>query len=267
MVGLKTHAKAALVVREEDDGIRRYCHVGTGNYNSRTARVYEDFGLLSADPDLGADLTELFNFLTGYSRQLGFRKILLAPVSLRNDIIALIDEQASLGARGHIVMKVNNLADQPIIDALYRASTAGVPVELIVRSVCCLVPGVAGVSETIRVRSIVGRYLEHSRVFVFGPPGPDAKYFIGSSDLMPGNLDRRIEAVTPVETLDLKARLQEVIDIDLADDVLTWRLGADGVWERSAEDGTSSQRRLQELALVRARRRRDPEALARPDQI
>jgi polyphosphate kinase len=267
LVGLKTHAKAALVVRDEDDGIHRYCHIGTGNYNSKTARLYEDFGLLSADPALGADLTELFNFLTGYSRELSFRKIFLAPVSLRNEVIALIDQQAALGPEGHIVIKINNLADQAIIDALYRASQAGVPIELIVRTVCGLVPGIEGLSETIRVRSILGRYLEHSRIFVFGPPGPDAAYFIGSSDLMPGNLDRRIEAMTPVDSAELKARLQEVIDIDLADDVPAWQLGPEGIWERVAADGVSSQRRLQELALVRARRRRDPDALSSAERV
>jgi polyphosphate kinase len=262
LVGLKTHAKAALVVRDEDDGIRRYCHIGTGNYNSKTARIYEDFGLLSADPLLAADLTELFNFLTGYSRQLGFRRIFMAPISLRTGVIDLIDEQAKLGPDGRIIIKINNLADQAIIDALYRASQAGVRVDLIVRSVCGLVPGVPGLSDTIEVRSILGRYLEHSRVFVFGEPGPDASYFIGSSDLMPGNLDRRIEAMTPVADVDLKARLQEVIDIDMATDVHAWRLLSDGTWERLVADGASSQRRLQDLALVRARRRRDPDALA-----
>src|SRR5438445_1934406 len=163
LVGLKTHTKTALVVREEDGIVRRYCHVGTGNYNSKTARLYEDIGLLSCDPDLGEDLTELFNYLTGYSRKVDYNKLLVAPLKLRQEILRLIDEQTS--ADGRIVMKMNNLVDQEVIDALYAASQAGAEIDLIVRSVCCLRPGVAGLSENITVRSIVGRYLEHSRIY------------------------------------------------------------------------------------------------------
>src|SRR5205085_6830395 len=158
------HSKTALVVRDDADGMRRYCHVGTGNYNSKTARLYEDVGLLSADPELGADLTDLFNFLTGYSRQTAYRKLLVAPVTLKTEMIKLINAEAAKGGDGRIVMKMNNLVDPAVIDALYEASQAGVDLDLIVRSVCCLRPGVKGLSENIRVRSIVGRFLEHSRI-------------------------------------------------------------------------------------------------------
>jgi polyphosphate kinase len=255
LVGLKTHTKTALVVRDEPDGIRRYCHVGTGNYNPKTARMYEDIGLLSADPDLGADLTDLFNFLTGYSRQDRFRKLLVAPVSLRERMVALIRAQRAAGDEGRIVMKLNSLVDAAVIDELYGASQAGVRVDLVVRGICCLRPGVPGVSDRITVRSIVGRFLEHSRIYAFGPR-PERRYLIGSADLMPRNLDRRVEAVVPVEGSDLEERLQEVLDLSLADDTLAWALGADGTWAKvPTERGINAQARLQELAFERARRR------------
>ncbi|MEJ7764747.1 MAG: RNA degradosome polyphosphate kinase, partial [Acidimicrobiales bacterium] len=195
LVGLKTHSKTALVVRQEPDGIRRYVHIGTGNYNSKTARIYEDIGLLSADPDLGADLTDLFNLLTGYSRQTSYRRILLAPTTLRNRIVELIGgeaEAARRGRPGRVVFKLNSLVDPKVIEALYDASEAGVEVDLVVRGICCLRPGVPGLSERIRVRSLVGRFLEHSRIFAFGD-GEDrpVRYLIGSADMMPRNLDRR----------------------------------------------------------------------------
>jgi polyphosphate kinase len=263
LVGLKTHAKVGLVVRAEEDGIRRYCHVGTGNYNSETARQYEDVGLLSADPDLGADLTELFNFLTGYSRQSRYRRIVLAPVGLRQRIVELIDREAALGPDGRIVIKVNGLDDPAVIDALYRASARGVPIDLVVRGICCLRPGVPGLSETIRVRSIVGRFLEHSRIFCFGGGGRDEDVLIGSADLRGRNLDRRIEVLVPVVDQDAKERLREVLELNLADDTNAWELRPDGSWERvPTRRGLSAQRRLQELAVERARRRREPEALA-----
>jgi polyphosphate kinase len=259
LVGLKTHTKTALVVRDEPDCIRRYCHVGTGNYNSKTARIYEDIGLLSADPDLGADLTDLFNYLTGYSRQVEYRKLLVAPVTLRSGILELIEGEIEAGQAGRIVMKMNNLVDSTVIEALYRASQAGVDIDLIVRSTCCLRPGVPGLSDNIRVRSLVGRFLEHSRIFAFGPRD-DRRFFIGSADLMPRNLDRRVEAVAPIERPELKARLQEILDVNLADDVLAWRLDGDGRWEKvETVVGLSSHVRLQELAYERARRRRSPE--------
>ena len=260
LVGLKTHTKTALVVRDEEDGIRRYCHVGTGNYNPKTARLYEDIGLLSADPELGADLTELFNFLTGYSSQEQYRKLLVAPVSLRGDIVGLIREQGEAGDDGRIVMKMNSLVDPAVIDELYDASCAGVEIDLIVRSICCLRPGVPGLSERIRVRSIVGRFLEHSRIYAFGRRDR-RRYLIGSADLMPRNLDRRVEAVTPVEDPELQRRLQEILDVGLADDNLASELGADGRWNKvPTEKDVNAHRRLYELAHERARRRREPDS-------
>ncbi|OWY62204.1 polyphosphate kinase 1, partial [cyanobacterium TDX16] len=182
--GLKIHTKTCLVIREESDGIRRYCHVGTGNYNHKTARIYEDLGLLTADPDVGSDLTFLFNHLTGYSRDVRYRKLLVAPHTLRDGIRALIRKEASLGADGRIILKMNSLVDPAMIDELYRASQAGVDVDLVIRGICCLRPGVPGLSDTIDVRSIVGRYLEHSRIYCFGNgSGPGRpRYLIGSAD-------------------------------------------------------------------------------------
>src|SRR5947209_8793844 len=255
LVGLKTHTKTALVVREEDGIVRRYCHVGTGNYNSKTARLYEDIGPPSCDPDLGEDLTELFNYLTGYSRKVDYNKLLVAPLKLREEILRLIDEQTS--ADGRIVMKMNNLVDQEVVDALYAASQAGAEIDLIVRSVCCLRPGVPGMSESITVRSIVGRYLEHSRIYGFGKRRR-RKYYIGSADLMPRNLDRRVEALAPVTDEELIDRLQGILDINREDDTLAWELGPDAIWTKvPTVDGISTHRRLQELALERTRRRRD----------
>ncbi len=257
LVGLKTHSKTALVIREEGDDIRRYCHVGTGNYNPKTARLYEDFGLLSADPQLGADLAELFNYLTGYSRQTKYRRLMVAPTGLRQDVLELIaaERDAPAGV-GRIVLKMNSLVDTAVIDALYEASQAGVEVDLIVRGICCLRPGVAGLSDNIRVRSLVGRFLEHSRILAFGARDR-RRYFIGSADMMPRNLDRRVEAMVPVDDPDLQARLQEVLDINLADDTLAWALAGDGGWTKVATlEGENTHLRLQELAFERARRRR-----------
>ncbi|MGH9154453.1 MAG: RNA degradosome polyphosphate kinase [Acidimicrobiales bacterium] len=258
LVGFKTHSKTALVVRQDDDKIRRYCHVGTGNYNSKTARMYEDIGLLSSDPDLAAELTELFNYLTGYSRQTGYEKLVVAPTDLRDHIIALIEQEAAGPEPGRIVMKMNGLVDQAVIDALYKASGAGVPVDLIVRSVCCLRPGVAGLSENIAVRSILGRYLEHSRVLAFGDGlVRPVQYLIGSADMMPRNLDRRIEVLVPVEAPELATRLQEVLDICLTDDVQSWELRPDGSWVKVATTaGLATHARLQERATERDRLRR-----------
>src|SRR5438445_8518310 len=223
LVGLKTHAKVTSVVRREGRHIQHYVHVGTGNYNPSTAHMYEDVSLLSADPDLGADVTELFNMLTGYSRQNRYRKLLVAPTNLRPDIAHLIEREGKAG--GRIVIKVNNLVDPDLIDALYRSSQQGAEVDLIVRSMCSLRPGVPGLSERIRVRSIVGRFLEHSRIFSFGR-GEDAEVYLGSSDLMPRNLDRRVEVVVPVTDVLLSARLRSILDVCLADDVLAWELSA-----------------------------------------
>lgn len=298
LVGLKTHSKTALVLRREEDGIRRYCHVGTGNYNSKTARIYEDLGLLTSDPDIGADVGDLFNHLTGFNRVTDYREILVSPVLLRRGILDMIEEQTAAGPDGRIVFKVNGLTDPEMIDALYRASTAGVPIDLAVRGLCCLRPGIPELSETIRVRSIVGQFLEHSRIYRFGGPldgssmhpradgdgagatggqaeegeGQSAsggseetadrlplKVYIGSADLMERNLDRRIEALTPVHDPALQARLLGVLDLIFTDDTNAWTLGSDRRWRRvPTRNRISVQERLKELAIVRARRRRDP---------
>jgi polyphosphate kinase len=251
LVGLKTHAKVTLVVRREGKHIQHYLHVGTGNYNPSTAHMYEDVSLLSADADLGADVTELFNFLTGYSRQHRYRKLLVAPASLRPGLLQLIEKQGVPG--GRIVIKVNNLIDPEVIDALYAASQAGAQIDLIVRSMCSLRPGVPGLSERIRVRSIVGRFLEHSRLFSFGS-GSQTEHYLGSSDLMQRNLDRRIETVVPVGDAKLCKQLAEILEIALADDVLAWELNADGSWQRvPTTRGLNSHKRFQEIALERAR--------------
>ena len=251
LLGLKTHAKVTLVVRREGKHIQHYLHVGTGNYNPSTAHGYEDVSLLSADADLGADVTELFNLLTGYSRQHRYRKLLVAPTSLRAGITQLIEREGKPG--GRIIIKVNNLIDPEIIEALYAASQAGAKIDLIIRGMCSLRPGVAGLSERIKVRSIVGRFLEHSRVFVFGD-GADAEYYLGSSDLMPRNLDRRVEAVVPVSDPKLRQRLSQILEIVLADDVLAWELCPDGAWQRvPTVRGLNSHKRFQELALESAR--------------
>ena len=250
LLGLKTHAKVTLVVRREGGHIQHYLHVGTGNYNPNTARGYEDVSLLSADSDLGADVTELFNLLTGYSRQSRYRKLLVAPTNLRAGITQLIEREAVVG--GRIIIKVNNLIDQEIIDALYAASQAGAQVDLLVRSMCSLRPGVPGLSERVRVRSIVGQFLEHSRIFMFGNGGRP-EYYLGSSDLMPRNLDRRVEAVVPVTDAKLCRRLQQILDISLADDVLAWELGPDGGWRKVPTlQGLNSHNRFKELAIESA---------------
>jgi polyphosphate kinase len=266
LIGLKVHAKSALVVREEADGLRRYCHVGTGNYNSRTARIYEDIGLLTCDPAIGADLTQLFNELTGYGRNIDYQRLLVAPRLMRDAFVALIQREvdasaasaetgAPAGGPGRITMKMNSLVDPAMIDELYRASQAGVEIDLIVRGICCLMPGVPGLSETIRVRSLVGRYLEHSRIFRFangaGPGKP--LHLIGSADLMPRNLDRRVEVLTPVVDENLQVRLDEMLDVELRDDVLAWTMGPDGRWTRAAEGGElEAHRELQRRTLARS---------------
>jgi len=271
LVGLKTHSKIALVVRQEGDGITRYCHVGTGNYNASTARIYEDIGILSADADLGADLTDLFNYLTGYSRRVEYRRLLVAPVALRSRMLELIAREAALGQDGRIIWKLNNLVDPAIIEALYAASCAGVKVDLVVRAICCLRPGVAGLSERISVRSIVGRWLEHSRIYYFGAgsarePGsyarvPDGgELFVGSPDMMDRNLDRRVEALVPVVAPELQDRLREILDLELADDVKAWELDSMGHWHKVPTTvGLNAQACLGELAVSRAKRRTEAE--------
>jgi polyphosphate kinase len=257
LVGLKTHAKTALVVRREQGGIRRYCHIGTGNYNARTARLYTDLGLLTCDESLASEVTDLFNSLTGYARGTRYRRVLVAPGGLRERIVELIGEVASRHARrrpGRIVMQMNSLVDAACIRALYAASRAGVEIDLIVRGICRLRPGVPGVSENIRVRSIVGRFLEHQRLWMF-QSGRQRAYYIGSADLMPRNLDLRVEAVAPVDDQDLTDRLQEILDVMLSDNSQAWELSSEGTWQRRhpapGERPIATQKLLQELALRR----------------
>jgi polyphosphate kinase len=297
LLGLKTHSKTALVVRDEEDGLRRYCHVGTGNYNSQTARLYEDLGVLTVNPDVGADLTDLFNFLTGYSRRTEYRRILVAPLSLRAAMVKRVEREASRGVGGVLIWKMNNLVDPGIIDALYAAGQAGVRITLIIRGICCLRPGVPGLSDNIAVRSIVGRWLEHSRIYFFGTsgentpteavhsldgpalaatrpgddPDPDmvgsmptgGEYYIGSADMMPRNLDRRVEVIVPVTDGEGCRRLREVLAVELADDALAWELRGDGTWVKvPPTTGFNAQRYFQDDALERARRRREPDPLS-----
>jgi polyphosphate kinase len=251
LVGLKTHAKVALVVRNEPDGIRRYCHFGTGNYHPLTARLYEDLGVFTADDALGADLGDLFNHLTGWGKKQPYRKILVAPEGLRSGLLEKI--RAEMDAPdGRLVMKLNNLSDPGLIDALYAASQAGVEIDLVVRGICCLRPGVPGLSERIRVRSILGRFLEHSRVFRFGSERRGFRYYIGSADLMGRNLDKRIEVVAPIEDPRLAQRVQEILDL-LLDDGGAWELDGDGTWQHgSRRTGPETQRALLERAQARA---------------
>ncbi len=237
--GLKTHAKTVLVVRRDADGIRRYVHVGTGNYNSKTARVYTDIGLFTCRPEIGADSSDLFNSLTGVSRQKFYRRLVMAPATLRRRTLELIDREAAhatAGRGGRIIAKMNALVDPQVIAALYRASQAGVEVDLIVRGICCLVPGLRGVSDRIRVVSIIGRFLEHSRVAFFSNGG-NPEYFIGSADWMPRNFDRRVEAMAPIEDMVWHGRLQRVLELCLSDTRQAWELGADGTYRRREPNG------------------------------
>lgn len=228
LIGLKTHCKICLVVRRERDGIHRYVHVSTGNYNTFTARQYTDIGFMTRDEDFGSDASELFNYLTGYSNQSTYRKFLLAPVNLRQRLLAFIEREQGLGDKGHIMIKANHLVDDQIIRALYRASQAGAKVELIIRGICCLRPGLPGISENITVVSIVGRFLEHSRIFYFHNGG-EPEMYIGSADLMPRNIDRRVEAVFPMEDPQLRQHVVEnVLEISLKDTDKGHLLGADG---------------------------------------
>ncbi|HZQ79506.1 MAG TPA: polyphosphate kinase 1 [Acidimicrobiia bacterium] len=233
LVGLKTGGKATLVVRRERGELRRYCHIGTGNYDPTTARQYDDVGLLTADEDIGADLSALFNYLTGYSRRTDYRKLVVAPMGMRTRILELIAE-ASAEPGGRIAMKMNNLVDEEVIAALERASGAGCDVDLVIRGICRLRPGVPGRSERIRVRSLVGRFLEHARVFAFGRPGRGARYFIGSADLTPSNLDRRVQLLCPVEDAALVGRLEEILAAPATETRHSWTLDADGSWTPSS---------------------------------
>jgi polyphosphate kinase len=254
---LKTHAKCVLVVRREGDGVRNYVHIGTGNYHSTTARLYTDFGLFTTDEQIGADVTDMFNYLTGYGRPLHYRKVLIAPAQLRDGLLAEIERTVQAHSEEHparIAMKMNALVDGRCIRALYAASQAGVQIDLNVRGICCLRPGLPGISERIRVVSIVGRLLEHSRVYCFERHGAHTVY-IASADLMPRNLDHRVELAVPVETPELRAELLDVLERAFADNQSSWDLGSDGVWRRRAAGPDEPARNLQlELIELHARR-------------
>ena len=238
IVGLKTHCKLSLVIRQEGSQLRRYCHIGTGNYNPKTARFYEDYGLFTARESVGEDLTKLFNQLSGYAPDATFKSLLVSPNGVRDGLIERIDQEIAFKAQGkdaRIRIKVNSLVDEQIIDALYRASTAGVAVEIVVRGMCALRPGVKGLSENIKVRSVLGRYLEHSRVFGF-LGGGDPALFIGSADMMHRNLDRRVEALVRITQVDQIRELNAMFDLAMAEDSASWHLGSDGIWTRKQYD-------------------------------
>ncbi|MCC5639630.1 polyphosphate kinase 1 [Nostoc sp. CHAB 5844] len=255
LVGLKTHCKTVMVVRREKDRMRRYVHIGTGNYNPKTARLYTDLGLFSCREELGADITDLFNFLTGYSRQKSYRELLVAPVNMRDRFLSLIQreiENVQNGFSGRIVAKMNSLVDPQIIATLYEASRAGVQIDLIIRGICCLRPGLKDISDNIRIISIVGRFLEHSRIYYFYNNGQEEIY-IGSADWMRRNLDRRVEVITPIKDLDIAKDLQEILGIMLADNRQAWELQADGTYiqRRPGDDcpEANSQITLMNMAL------------------
>ncbi|HZK79130.1 MAG TPA: polyphosphate kinase 1 [Gemmatimonadaceae bacterium] len=251
LAGLKTHTKTTLVVRREGDGIRRYAHVGSGNYNSKTARLYTDIGLFTCSPSIGADLSDLFNALTGFSRQRLYRKLLVAPGDMRLRFRELIDretEHAREGKGGRIIAKMNALVDGDTIEALYQASQAGVEIDLIVRGICCLRPGVKGVSDRIRVISIIGRFLEHSRIFYFGNAGQEEFYF-GSADWMPRNFDRRVEAVAPVDDKSLHPRLHSLLETLLRDNRQAWELNSDGSYAQRVPRSGEESRATHEILL------------------
>ena len=255
LVGLKTHCKLALVVRQEADGsLKHFSHIGTGNYNPKTSRIYEDFGLLTADDVVGKDITRLFNELSGYAIEKKFKRLLVAPLHLRKGLIKRIEAEATNARAGRpsgIRIKLNSIVDEAVIDALYRASSAGVPVELLVRGICTLRPGVEGLSENITVRSILGRYLEHSRIFSF-ENGGDPQVFIGSADMMHRNLDRRVEALVRLTSQEHLKQIASVFDLAGSADTAAWKLGPDGEWERHhlAADGSH----LRDMQSVMARR-------------
>ena len=258
---VKTHAKTTLVVRREADGIRRYAHISTGNYNSKTARVYTDIGLLTSSPSIGADLTDLFNALTGFSRQRLYRKLLVAPANMRLRFLEMINREAANAREGkpaRIIAKMNALVDVETIEALYAASQAGVDIDLIVRGICCLRPGIAGISDRIKVVSIVGRFLEHSRLFYFANGGDDQFYF-GSADWMPRNFDRRVEAVAPVDDTTLHPRLHSLLQVCLSDNRQAWDLAADGTYAQRVPGG-EPERATHKLLLL------DPWGMARPEE-
>ena len=259
LVGLKTHCKLSLVVRQEDDGLARYCHIGTGNYHPRTARLYEDYGLLTRDPEVGSDLTKLFNQLSGYAPKAKFRRLLVAPTGVRVGLIKRIDaeaDRARLGTDAWVKIKINSIVDEETIDALYRASQAGVKVDLVIRGICAVRPGVPGLSENVRVRSLLGRFLEHSRIFAFANDG-SPEVFIGSADLMHRNLDRRIETLISIADEGQIQSLIDNIDMAMSDDISSWELGEDGAWTwHGLDDAGNHLDDLQTIYITRQPKRR-----------
>jgi polyphosphate kinase len=254
LVGVKTHCKLCLVVRQEANGLRRYIHIGTGNYNPITARLYEDLGLLTSDPELGADVSELFNFLTGYSRQTSYRSLVVAPHELRARIVKMIERESQVseaGSPGRIIFKLNSLADEEVIDALYEASQRSVQIDVIVRGICVLRPQVEGLSDNIRVRSIVGRFLEHSRIYYFGNGGSE-EFFIGSADIMHRNLDRRIETLVATRSPEINSRLKGILELALADNASAWELGSDARWKKISPGRSEPPIELQKELMSRA---------------
>jgi polyphosphate kinase len=254
---MKIHAKTTLVVRREGGVLRRYVHLGTGNYNNVTARTYEDFGLFTADEEIAADVADLFNYLTGFGRPARFRKLLVAPFTLKPRLleeIRAVAEAARAGKKARIRIKVNGLTHVEVIDELYAASEAGARVDLLVRGVCSLRPGVPGLSENIRVRGVLGRFLEHSRLFVF-EAGDRSTYLLGSADLMPRNLDHRVEVMTPVEDPALQAEIASTVDALLGDTAASWELDPDGTWRRIRPKKDERARSAQATLMRRARRR------------
>ncbi|SFN02646.1 polyphosphate kinase [Streptomyces sp. cf124] len=258
LVGLKTHCKLSLVVRQEGDTLRRYSHVGTGNYHPKTARLYEDLGVLTSDAQVGADLSDLFNRLSGYSRRETYRRLLVAPKSLRDGLIARVNKEVQhhrAGRPAYVRIKVNSIVDEALIDALYRASQAGVPVDVWVRGICAIRPGVPGLSENIRVRSVLGRFLEHSRIFGFGNGGEPEVWF-GSADMMHRNLDRRIEALIRITDPAHRAALNRLLETGMSETTSSWHLGPDGEWTRHSTDADGQPLRNVQEMLIDARRRR-----------
>jgi polyphosphate kinase len=257
IVGLKTHSKITLVLRTEGSTTARYAHVATGNYNGRTARSYEDIGVLTCDPVVTRDLGELFNYLTGFAKQGSFERIVVSPQSTRERIVELIGRERSKGSQGRIDMKMNGLTDPTVIDALYQASSEGVPIRLAVRTLCCIRPGVPALSENITVHSLVGQFLEHSRIYSFGQPdAADFTVLIGSADMMERNLDRRVEVLLPLSSKDDRVAVTAMFETTWNDDAFTWELGTDRRWRRVASvNKFSAQDAFKRLALSRSRDR------------
>jgi polyphosphate kinase len=255
---MKIHAKTTLVIRREGDELRRYVHIGTGNYHATTARIYEDVGLFTADPEIVADVADLFNFVTGFGRPQQFRKILVAPFNLRRRLIEhirAVTEAAEQGKHARIRLKVNNLTDSEIVNELYKASRAGAEIDVIVRAVCTLVPGVEGLSANIRVRSVLGRFLEHSRLFCF-EAGDDKTYLLGSADLMSRNLDHRIEVMVPIEDAQVRNEIEGIFKAVLADNSQAWELASDGTWARVTLKKSERRRPAQTVFMRRRERAR-----------